>query len=90
MDEVGLRRVCAWIGNSAHVAMKNDALLKSTDYMEAGARRAETTTRKSDAAGGGNRITTSRKEGRLPRNADRLNRNLIPDVSRYVARQLTR
>ena len=65
-----MRRACAWIGNSGHVAMKNDALLKSRDYMVAGARRAETTTRKSDAksdaAGGGNRITTSRKELKAP------------------------
>jgi len=70
MDEVGLRRVWAWIGDSAHVAVKNDALLKSTDFMEAGARRAETTTRKSDAksdaAGGGNRITTSRTAIKAP------------------------
>ena len=70
MDQLGLRRVCAGIGNSVHVAMKNDALLKSRDYIEAGARPAESTTRKSDAksdaAGGGNRITTSRTAIKAP------------------------
>lgn len=37
MDAVGLRRACQWIGNSPKVAMANYALMKSTDYIDAGA-----------------------------------------------------
>ncbi len=37
MDLVGLRRACQWIGNSTKVAMQNYALMKSTDYIDAGA-----------------------------------------------------
>ncbi len=36
MDLVGLRRACQWIGNSPKVAMSNYALMKSTDYIDAG------------------------------------------------------
>ena len=54
----------AWarIGNSDHIAMRrNDTLLKSTDYMEAGAqgdrRREIKSDAKCDADGGGNRLS---------------------------------
>lgn len=36
MDLVGLRKACQWIGNSPTVAMRNYALLKKTDYIDAG------------------------------------------------------
>jgi hypothetical protein len=35
MDQIELRRACAWVGNSAAVAMKNHALLKRTDSIDA-------------------------------------------------------
>ena len=36
MDEYGLRRACQWAGNSAGTAMKNYALVKKTDFTDAG------------------------------------------------------
>lgn len=36
MDSVGLRRACAWIGNSPEIAIKHYALMRKTDYIDAG------------------------------------------------------
>jgi integrase len=36
MDTHGIRRACAWIGNSPVIAMKHYALMKHTDYMDVG------------------------------------------------------
>jgi integrase len=36
MDRYGLRKACAWIGNSPAVAMKHYALLRKTDYTDLG------------------------------------------------------
>ncbi len=36
MDSHGIRRACAWIGNSPAIAMKHYSLMKHTDYMDAG------------------------------------------------------
>lgn len=36
MDSHGLRRACAWIGNTPNVAIKHYALLKHSDYVDAG------------------------------------------------------
>lgn len=36
MDEVGLRKACAWIGNTPTMAMKHYRLLKDTDYLDEG------------------------------------------------------
>lgn len=41
MDEYGLRRACQWAGNSAATAMKNYALVKKTDFDDAGTQRRE-------------------------------------------------
>jgi integrase len=46
MDSHGLRRACAWIGNTPNVAIKHYALLKHSDYVDAGA---ESGVSKSDA-----------------------------------------
>jgi integrase len=46
MDRYGLRRACAWIGNSPEVAMKHYALIKRSDYADDG----EKSDAKSDAA----------------------------------------
>ena len=36
MDQYGLRKACMWAGNSAATAMKNYALVKKTDFDDAG------------------------------------------------------
>ena len=36
MDAFGLRRACAWIGNSPKVAMENYALMRKSDYLDVG------------------------------------------------------
>jgi hypothetical protein len=36
MDSHGLRRACAWIGNTPTVAIKHYSLLKHSDYIDAG------------------------------------------------------
>lgn len=36
MDSHGLRRACAWIGNSPTTAMKHYALLKKSDFLDVG------------------------------------------------------
>lgn len=46
MDSHGLRRACAWIGNTPNVAIKHYGLLKHSDYIDAGA---ESGVSKSDA-----------------------------------------
>ena len=46
MDTYGLRKACQWIGNSPIIAMKHYALMKKSDYIDAG----EITVPKSDAA----------------------------------------
>ena len=38
MDQYGLRKACAWIGNSPAVAMKHYALLRKSDYTDLGAK----------------------------------------------------
>lgn len=45
MDEYGLRKACAWIGNSPAVAMKHYALMRKSDFLDVGG--------KSDAAANG-------------------------------------
>lgn len=49
MDLVGLRRACQWIGNTPKVAMTNYALMKSSDYIDAGSTETKSDA-KSDAA----------------------------------------
>ena len=36
MDEYGLRRACAWIGNSVKVAMENYALMRKGYFLDVG------------------------------------------------------
>ncbi len=36
MDQYGLRRACQWAGNSPATAMKNYALVRRTDFIDAG------------------------------------------------------
>ena len=43
MDEYGLRRACQWAGNSAGTAMKNYALVKKTDFTDAGTQTSDDT-----------------------------------------------
>ena len=45
MDEYGLRRACQWAGNSAATAMKNYALVKKTDFIDAGSNSSEASNR---------------------------------------------
>ena len=47
MDEYGLRRACQWAGNSPVTAMKNYALVRKTDFVDAG--EAQKADAKSDA-----------------------------------------
>ena len=35
MDEFGLRKACQWAGNSPATAMKNYALVRKTDFVDA-------------------------------------------------------
>ncbi len=49
MDQYGLRRACAWIGNSAAIAMRNYALMKKTDYLDVGDAALRISADKSDA-----------------------------------------
>ncbi len=53
MDSHGLRRACAWIGNSPSIAMKHYSLMRKSDYIDAGK-----VVQKSDA----------KSDGELPRN----------------------
>ena len=48
MDEFGLRKACQWAGNSPATAMKNYALIRKTDFVDAGD-RASKVDAKSDA-----------------------------------------
>ena len=41
MNRYDLRKACAWVGNSPIVAINHCALLKKTDYIEAGGKSAE-------------------------------------------------
>ena len=43
MDAVGLRRACAWIGNSPEIAIKHYALMRKTDYIDAGRGQSDAT-----------------------------------------------
>ena len=36
MDQFGLRKACQWAGNSPATAMKNYALTRNTDFVDAG------------------------------------------------------
>lgn len=52
MDEYGLRRACQWAGNSPATAMKNYAMVRKTDFADAGVSdglRAQKVDAKSDA-----------------------------------------
>ena len=46
MDEYGLRKACQWSGNSASTAMRNYALVRKEDFVDAGSENRQT---KSDA-----------------------------------------
>ena len=45
----GLRRACQWAGNSATTAMKNYALVKKTDFSDAGSQQDQNGDAKRDA-----------------------------------------
>ena len=65
MDVYGLRKACAWIGNTPAVAMKHYALIKKSDFLDGGESDA-----KSDAAHtriAAHRSATASKNAEKPR-----------------------
>jgi integrase len=66
MDLYGLRKACAWIGNSPAVAMKHYALLRKSDYTDLGSESAEKSA-ESPARTGENSVPLKQKTLGKPR-----------------------
>lgn len=65
MDAVGLRRACAWIGNSPEIAIKHYALMRKSDYIDAGECK-EIASTKSDAESDAARARIGETSGEPP------------------------